>query len=246
MSTELNVYVPGQPEEIDAQRVISGLGHVLAMLTQLAGGRRGTWQFSSLGLGSVESRFAVRTPPVDVQPSAVDDAFRSLIAGFDLTETDGHLPRQWRGPVLESARKAARDLGSAGRDGATLRLIHDGLPGAEVRITPETTKQIDAVVRTRHYSYGSVIGNLDSISAHDGNRASLWTELHNDRVEITFADELLAKVRDSLTERVEASGELTRDATGTPVALRLWDIRVLPRTTRSLSALLNELTVDSA
>ncbi len=243
MSTELGVYVPGDPAHIDAQRVINGLRHLLELLEQLAG-ERGKWQFSRLRLGSVDTRFAPLATSSGLDEQAVDAAFNDLVHGFELAEDGDEIPRAWSKTSMEKARAAARELSTAGDEGAIFTVIVDEKPTSTVRITTKASEHLKAVAARRHHSIGSVIGMLETISSHERNLANLWTEIGNYQVPIYFADSQIDQVRTAWKRRVEASGELKRDGQGRPVSLKLSALEVLP-TAQEAPSLLGLIDIAS-
>jgi hypothetical protein len=245
VTTGLEIYVHGQPSEVDAGKVISGLRHVLELLKNIedanARGRpgRSTWRFTALNLSSFDAEIAVLEPRPGLSTDDVDSVLQLAVDGLALTESSLKIPQQWNLAAVESARKLADTFGSVTDRGARLAITRDSTTVAEANVTAQAARNITKVTGERRRSFGSVIGKLDAITLHDRREAGLWTDLGQHRVSIRFSPELLDMVHASLGKRVEASGVVWRDYRGVPVSVELR--RIAELSTRAESPSLTEL-----
>lgn len=233
MATELGIYVYGDPGEIDAGKVLSGLRHVLDLLKHLEDasvrGRpgRSTWRFTSLGLDSIDTGIAVLSPRPGSGEDDIDAVFQLAVDGLALTEARPEVPRRWPPAAVEAARKASAVLGSITDRGVRLTMKRNDSVVAQAEVTIQAERNISSATSERRRSYGSVIGTLDAVNIHGRREAALWTDLHEHRVAIRFSPELLDLVRSAIGKRVEASGTVWRDYRGVPVSLELRQITEL-------------------
>ena len=245
VATELGIYVHGDPGEIDAGKVLSGLRHVLDLLKHLEDtntrGRpgRSTWRFTTLGLSSIDTGIAVLTPRPGASDDDIDAVLQLAVDGLALAEAHPEIHRRWSPAAVESARKVSVVLGSVTDRGVRLTMTRNSSIIAQAQVTVQTERNISSATSERRRSYGSVIGTLDAVNIHGRREATLWTDLHEHRVSIKFSPELLGMVRSAIGKRVEASGTLWRDYQGIPVSLELRRITELP--TRSETPPLTQL-----
>ncbi len=75
---------------------------------------------------------------------------------------------------------------------------------------------------------GSVTGRLESLNVPGRREASLWNELDQRRVVVSFVERDYERVHRALRQRVEAFGVIQEDADGRALRTRLQDLEVLP------------------
>jgi hypothetical protein len=80
----------------------------------------------------------------------------------------------------------------------------------------------------RQQVIGSITGRLDSINVHGRHQASLWDELDQRRVTVTFAEADYEAVKAALRQRVELFGVIQEDADGRAVRLRMQTLEIQP------------------
>jgi hypothetical protein len=68
---------------------------------------------------------------------------------------------------------------------------------------------------------------LESLNVHGRREASVWNELDQRRVVISFPEAFYGRVHLALRQRVEAFDVLVEDDDGRPLRLRLQDLEVL-------------------
>lgn len=112
--------------------------------------------------------------------------------------------------------------------GGLLAQLDDAPDESRITVEPETTlAQLEIPRPFKRQVIGSVTGRLESLNVHGRREASLWNELDQRRVVISFPEDFYARVHRALRQRVEAFGVLVEDADGRPLRLRLQDLEVL-------------------
>lgn len=218
---ELGIRLRGSVADLDAQRVLGDLSHLVELLglledAQLRKDRkptsRSTWAFSSLGLGSIEAVVAPLEPRGGADFTTLDHLPEVFVAGFEDVESSPRVPAGWNTHAVREAERATRRLGVDAAHAMVLTLLVDGEPRRSVEVTHRAATNARTAIKARFNSVGSVIGTLDSVSVHRRRRAGLWTARDGRRVEIGFGTEHLDDMAKLLGQRVEVWGRLARNA----------------------------------
>ena len=225
MSAELRVTFLG--ERLDARKALAGLNkllQVVAVAEELTNqdGKRISWQFAHLGVGSVEAGIV----PLEVaREDDVEDTFARIVDGFAEAEEHEGLPAGW---TVDLARCASELIAETDVDGLVLEMRRDGEAARRVSATRTARNHLDAGLRRGYRdSIGSLIGHLDSILVHDKFEARLWPDRGGPSVPVRFDSGLIEQVKDHLGARVEASGRIRRDGAGNVRSLKLRDLERL-------------------
>lgn len=218
---ELGIRLRGSVADLDVQRVLGDLTHLVTLLGLLEDAQlhkdrkptsRSTWSFNGLGLGSVDAVIAPLEPRGGASFEVLDHVPKLFVAGFEDVESSPRVPDGWDSRAVRAAELATRNLGTNADRGMVLTLLVDGEARRTAEITHRASTNARRAVRTRHSSLGSVTGTLDSVSVHRSKRAGLWTDRGGRRVEIRFDTEHLNEVATLLGQRVEVWGRLSRNA----------------------------------
>ena len=218
---ELGIRLRGTVADLDAQRVLRDLTHLITLLGLLEDAQlhkdriptsRSTWSFNALGLGSVDAVIAPLEPRGGANFEVLDHVPELFVSGFEGVESAPVVPPAWDSRAMREAELATRSLGVSADRGMVLRLLVDGEVRRTVEVTHRAFTNARTALRTRYTSLGSVIGTLDSVSVHKSKRAGLWTDRGGRRVEVRFDPEHLDDVASLLGQRVEVWGRLSRNA----------------------------------
>jgi len=218
---ELGIRLRGSVADLDAQRVLRDLVHLIRLLglledTQLRKDRepssRSTWAFNALGLGSVNAVLAPLEPRGGADSGVLDQVPELFVLGLEDVESSPRVPKGWSIGAVREAARATQNLGTDAAHAMVLTLLVDGEAKRSVEITHRASANAKAAVKARSSSLGSVIGTLDSVSVHKRNRAGLWTARGGRRVEVSFDDDHLDSLATLLGRRVEVWGRLSRNS----------------------------------
>ena len=218
---ELGIRLRGSVGDLDAQRVLRDLNHLVTLLglledAQLRKDRqpasRSTWGFSALGLGSVDAVIAALEPRGGASFEVLDHLPELFVAGFADVESAARVPEGWSTHALREAELATRRLGTDAARAMVLTLLVDGQQQRTVEVTHRASTNARTAMKARFNSLGSVIGTLDSVSVHRRKRAGLWTTRGGRRVEVAFEAEQLDDVASLLGQHIEVWGRLSRNA----------------------------------
>ncbi|WP_409186738.1 hypothetical protein F9C11_21855 [Amycolatopsis sp. VS8301801F10] len=210
---ELEIYVHGRIDTMDATRVLTGLQHMADLISALGGG---PVRFSRLQDGSIDT--ALR--PMQ-HPKTTDAAFRQVLAGLRTAQEAPAIPAGWDDTALKAGQEATGLLCAFTDDGMDLTLRDGDTILDKLRVTTASRDHLKEAVAPRRASIGSVVGRLDSLSVHTRSEARLWPDRGGRAVVVRFADTQLDTVRSLIGCRVEARGKLVRDFRGRPVSLQL-------------------------
>jgi hypothetical protein len=122
----------------------------------------------------------------------------------------------------------------------------DGTPKQEGIINERTLSCVQQLTGVRYSAYGSVIGNLDSISVHRGNEFRIWDETTNKPVLCKFKEGELEHVKSLLKQKVTVIGEIHSNSAGSPISIDIEELvgadqRTLP-TIEEMSGLVEDFT----
>lgn len=227
MSTDLHLYLPGPIN--DAERVVSTLSNLVALLGVLERGQRpsrtyraetSTWQFSELRLGSLNAALRPSRPVEGSSTSEMTRVALVLVQGFQQLEQEEALPNGWDGTAATKARSITRDLSEDVTAGIHLRLVEDGRDLGECQVTRRSGRNLLQATRGVYQSIGSVTGTLGSISIHSRKQAGLWLD-RGPRVAVYFSEAQQARIAPSLGERVTVAGRLKRNRQGQVLSVNM-------------------------
>ncbi len=119
--------------------------------------------------------------------------------------------------------------------------------GNKVEVGKITIDRIDELRSARYYSQGSVVGNLDSITVHQGSEFRVWEEVLGRAVTCRFPKEKLEDVKGVLGKRVLVFGQLQANDKGLPTSIIVEGIEPYPEeselpTIEEMSGLVDNLT----
>jgi hypothetical protein len=217
---QLDIYVHGEIDTIDAGRVLAGLSHLHGLVKNLGGGEL---QFTHLKSGSIDTGFTSLSTATDHTElvSRTDTAFGRLVAGLKAAEARPEVPGSWDDSAVKDGLATAEKLGTFTDSGADL-ILRDGRRVVDrVTVTGATSANLRAATKTTRTTIGSVIGRLDSLNVHGKREARVWPDRNGPAVVVHFSQGQINEVRDAVGQRVEVRGKLTRDYRDRPVRLQL-------------------------
>lgn len=91
-------------------------------------------------------------------------------------------------------------------------------------ITETTFHNVRQLTGAKFSAFGSIVGNLDSISVHKGNEFRVWDETTNKPVRCRFDQRDLDHVKGLLGVRVTVFGIVQSNSTGTPINITVEDL----------------------
>jgi hypothetical protein len=186
------------------------------------------WSLTDLRSGSAATRLrAAGTSQVaDHDLERVVDAFSdgtaALLRGAEVSPPffDTGALTAYRELLRELRQSRVGDLvaSTPGRENRTVAVAV-----AEDAFAP-VLRQLDE----RSTVLSSVIGRIEAINLHEKREVTLWSDLDDARVRVSFPERLYPEVHAALRHRVEAIGEVTEDADGRPLSVKLHSLEVLP------------------
>ena len=222
---ELDVYVHGDFNTMDAARVLTGLNHLVGLVRALGGPQL---QFTRLAEGSVATGFAALGSVDAIDNTEIDRTFRRLVRDLNSVEDQPEVPARWTDKAIEECRNASKNLGALSDRGVDICVLDGEQVIEAVTMTGATGRNLVEATRAKRTSIGSVVGRLDSLNVHGSrHEARLWPDRGGKAVVVHFPDSLVDQVRDEVGRRVEARGRLVRDYRGQPITLQLKTIKRL-------------------
>jgi hypothetical protein len=84
----------------------------------------------------------------------------------------------------------------------------------EVAVVPSIARHVDELTAEVDESEGSIVGNLDSVSVHNGNQFRVWGDVDRKVVTCRFPEFLLPLAKEFLKKRVLVFGTIRRNRLG--------------------------------
>jgi len=244
----LRLSITGELGQMDYQavlRALQGSYHLLQRTARRVIGDRADelhWHLTGLSESS-----AVTLVRPDTTGDITEHQLREIIETFtrDLAAPAERLPEE-DVPILRNVLQELQRTNS-GALLAALEGLDDGEGSPASVVDPVVVLPTLVEQRSRRPVIGSVVGRLDSLNVHGKREASLWNELDQRRVVVTFAEDAYSRVHAALRRRVEVFGLVQEDADGRPLRVRLQDLELLARdedlpTLRSLAGSMPTLT----
>lgn len=231
----MTITLEGERGRISAAAFHTALAASLQLVQEAAatlGVSAGQWNVADLSLGSIT--FALENP-------AAPGAATLVRTGLELLTDRAAIPPQWNQSMVCKARDLGRLTGAGGVHGVSV-----GTPGEPVlQLSGEFTANAEQAIQAREVSLGSVQGVVDKWDERRGRQVGLTLE-DGATITATYPRELGGRIlRESLGQKIEARGEVRRNAEGQRVSLVMHDFTVLtpdlPIGVEALAGLYREL-----
>lgn len=219
----LRIDIAGNPKSIPYKSFLDVATNSLAVLADLdlAFSRRHDgaleWYMNDLarnGSLRLEIYSRVKTLKRKELPDVGREVARSFVHGFEMLEYQGRSPEYLTARGMNRAEKMTKVLGGDGAQ-KLVASIPDTDTGTEIttasyanlhKLLPEATKSI-----------GSIEGILEGLSIHEKLDVIVYERIHGKAVTCHIANaDLLPKVKDSLGQRVQVTGIISRNARSEP------------------------------
>jgi hypothetical protein len=100
---------------------------------------------------------------------------------------------------------------------------------ASADISTQTYDKVIQLTGVKYSEYGSIYGNLDTISVHRGHEFRIWNEENNKSVKCVFSPDGLESVKSFLGSKVIVTGTVQLNAAKLPIAIKVDDLREAPQ-----------------
>jgi hypothetical protein len=174
------------------------------------------WRITELGQGSwvVGAEAEATEDSADIGPYVA----RSLTRGLALIER-GKRPPEYTDEMVERVGRLSSLVGNG------TRAIHCDAPTVQrtFTITRMTGAKVEAVIGEGYTSIGSIEGTIEALSIHGRPTFTVYDAVTGRAVRCELSDSMRRTVMSALGSKVSVHGEIRRDATGRPTALRKID-----------------------
>lgn len=220
MGEGLRVTLEGDRGDIGAAAAHAALGCALQLVTDASsvlGVTVGRWNVSELSLGSMT---------LVIDNAAAPGVATLVTAGFEVLSNRAVVPAQWTQRMVRKARDLGRLAGTQGVHRVTVGL--DGL--GVTRVDGVATSHAEKALQASEVALGGVVGVVDRWQERKGREVGLTLD-DGSTLTATYPTELGSRiVHDSIGQRVEAWGEVQRNAAGQRISFRIHDFTVAPAT----------------
>jgi hypothetical protein len=100
----------------------------------------------------------------------------------------------------------------------------DRIERTETQISQVTLKNVRELTDVKFTGFGSIRGNLDSISVHKGDEFRVWDKISGKPVRCSFERDIEGRVKDCLRKQVLVSGIIKSNSAGLPIAMDVQDL----------------------
>ncbi|MER7042925.1 hypothetical protein AB0J30_35025 [Streptomyces microflavus] len=238
MRIELLLKLQGPHAGMDAQDSLGALANLLHLLREIErteasrpNGDGTRWAFSELGLGSVACTLEPLRIGENSDYDTVAQVVNRAVAGLSEAESTARIPAGWSLKAATLARRVARSLGASPDVGMSLTVRTGGQITQRASVTQRAALNLDAATKAPHASFGSRRGRLSGLIEGRGEkpRAILRTEVGDETITVTFADDLLEDITAAWRRnRVEITGRIEETALGQAVKMHAQEIEPLP------------------
>jgi len=246
MGSELDITLRGPHAGMDAADTLKAVDALLLLLKELERTETGRspsarahrprrpghtrWTFTQLSLGSTRATLAPLRVPEESSYERVDRVLHQTVGGFAAAEAAPEIPPDWTADAAHLGMAVARTLGASRDVGMRLVLRGDGEAVLEAEVTERARRNLRDAVKARYTSIGSRRGHLGGLSdARDKLRAVLWSEVGHERIPLVCVKEQREQLRQAWGhDRVEITGQITENAQGQVVSIKVDEIELLP------------------
>jgi hypothetical protein len=165
---------------------------------------------------------------------------QEIITGVGTLTEKGERTKSLSDAALGKIEKIAKTAGKIGK--TQIYTSQNGDFNLHTTVTVKTLTQVQELTRGQSLSFGIVVGELGSISVHNGMEFRVWDENTQRPVRCKFGSSLVKRVTDFLGSRVSVSGMMLCDRNGQPLAISVESVDgVAERPTRSLDELMGSV-----
>lgn len=229
-ASRLILQVEAAHATVPLRSLLDMLGSVLALIRELdsaiTGDSRGTMEWVVVDLHASDLTAVIeQRPRRGPAHGSGGQVARLLAGGFGQLQDGGTIPPYFSDVSLHRVESITSKLPAAGAFSVT---------AAAAR----TTGRVDVKVRERvrhllaptYTAIGSVMGRLEMISVHRGQRFTIYEQRTGRAVRCSPGSVGFELVKESLGALVLASGEIRRNASGDPLTLSVDSIERWPST----------------
>jgi hypothetical protein len=213
----------GEGRSVDLPELVGAMGNFLGLLREVdstvAQKKTGFLRWKVTTLKHDPSPLVGVTPLL--QRNAVDDTgFRvehEVINNVVSLTEKGERNRYLSDAALSRVEKIAKTAPKIGE--SIIYTSHNGAVELSTKVTVKTFDQVREMTSIKSVSYGTVVGNLDSISVHKGKEFRVWDEDIKRPVRCRFDSRQESQAKDLLGRRVIVTGMIQADRQGKPVGM---------------------------
>ena len=232
----------GEGQPVELPYLVGAMGNFLGLLRELdsavANKKKGQLRWKVTTLKDTPSPLVGVTPML--QRTAMHDISaqveREVIYGVQTLTDRGERSKLLSDAALTRVERIASTAPVIGE--SAIYTETSGPLRLSTRINVKTLSQVRELTSPKSASFGSIVGNLDSISVHKGREFRVWDENVGTPVRCSFAPVHEAAAKDLLGKRVIASGMVQSDQNGQPLSMR---VETLDSCTLSLTPSIDEV-----
>lgn len=226
-ANRITIEIVGAAGRVPIENFLRGLEAIIAALerteVEISGLEKSTIQFDLTKLHSSNPTVELEA---HVPPRHRDYTGRTIqkFLGTVNAITQGRIPKWMDLEALETYKELA---GTIGKDIQQVK-VKNSRKAAD--ITPKFRDRIEKMIGPDQYELGSILGRLEMLSIHQGNRFALYPRIGPKRIVCNFKDKWLETVQGAIGRNVEAFGTLKYKARSKfPHEMDVDDIEVKPR-----------------
>ena len=199
------------------------------ILSELDRGISGTgkpgveWSISSISSASIHLTAEANLISDEIERNRPAQVISTFVRGLEILKERPERPLLFTNKVLKSARAFSEML-----DPDSFAEIEFRADPGRIQVTTSISSHVDEIIKDFHRSYGSIEGQLVSISIAKKQSFGIRDFLDNKIVKCYFSDSIFETARNALGKRVYAFGIIRQRTHGPKVNIEVTELKVLP------------------
>ncbi|GAB1543007.1 hypothetical protein NUACC21_56810 [Scytonema sp. NUACC21] len=181
------------------------------------------WSISSITSGSIHLTAEANLINDDVERNRPSQVISTFVRGLEILQERPERPVLFTNKALLSARAFSEML-----DPDNFAEIEFRTARKRIQITTSISSHVDEIIQDFHAAYGSIEGQLVSISLANKQSLGIRDFLDNKIVKCYFPDSLFETARNALGKRVYVFGIIRQRTHGSKVNIKVSELKVLP------------------
>ncbi len=199
------------------------------ILSELDRGISGTgkpgveWSISSISSASIHLTAEANLISDEIERNRPAQVISTFVRGLEILKERPERPLLFTNKVLKSARAFSEML-----DPDNFAEIEFRADPGRIQVTTSISSHVDEIIKDFHRSYGSIEGQLVSISIAKKQSFGIRDFLDNKIVKCYFSGSIFETARNALGKRVYAFGIIRQRTHGPKVNIEVTELKVLP------------------
>ncbi|WGV27014.1 OB-fold nucleic acid binding domain-containing protein [Halotia branconii] len=208
------------------QKVIENFQGILSELDRTISGtgKPGIeWSISSISSASIHLTAEANLISDEIEHNRASQIITTFVRGLEILQEKPERPTLFNNRALSNARAFSEML-----DPENFAEIEFRSDFGRIQVTSSISSHVDEIIQDYHTSYGSIEGQLVSISLANQQSLGIRDFLDNKIIRCYFPDHIFEIAKDALGKRVYVFGKIRQRTHGPKVNITVEELKVLP------------------